>query len=534
MLTSIGVFGQEYALIPYPTKVNTKNETPFQLNASCTIYFSEDLVINEANYLQSVINSATGLNIPIKPLTTKRIESGIVLNLVKTIDTSKESYSLDVSKAIITINASESHGVFNGIQTLLQLFPAEIYSDIKVSNIAWEVPAIHIIDQPKFEWRGMHLDVARNFKSVSFVKKFIDLLAYHKLNIFHWHLTEDQGWRIEIKKYPKLTEIGAWRDSTLIGHMRDKPRQYKIERTGGFYTQEQIKDVVKYAQDRHITIVPEIEMPGHAQAAIAAYPEYGNTGNSPGVRPMWGISHDIFNPEEKTIAFLKEVLNEVIALFPGDYIHIGGDEAKKTQWESSERVQQLLKKRGLTNMHEMQSWFIEQINNHLIAKGKQLIGWDEILEGGLPKGATVMSWRGDKGGIAAAKKGHKAVMANNKYTYFNRYQSQDKENEPFAHGGFISLEKAYTFNPIPEQLSATEVKFIIGAQGQLWSEYITTNDYMEYMMFPRVCALSEVVWSDDKHQNYQAFLKRLEKHLIRLKHLNVKYRIPDVFRKKSP
>ena len=530
LLTSILSLGQDYSLIPYPSSLVTKKEKEFLLSKASVIYYSDNELKNNANYLQEVLNSSTSFKISAIPLKSKFDKGAIILSLEKFKNAKKDSYSLEVSNGVIRISASESSGVFYGIQTLLQLFPVEIYSETLVTNIKWKIPAVHILDEPKFEWRGMHLDVARNFKSVAFVKKFIDNLGRHKMNTFHWHLTEDQGWRIEIKKYPRLTQIGAYRDSTLIGHMRDKPHKFKVGRTGGYYTQEEIKEVVKYAQDRHVTIVPEIEMPGHAQAAIAAYPEYGNTGANPGVRSVWGISEDIFNPEEKTIEFLKDVLNEVMELFPGEYIHIGGDEARKNQWESSKRAQELLKERGLHDMHEMQSWFIQQISNHLAANNRKLIGWDEILEGGLANDATVMSWRGDKGGVTAAKKGNKAVMANSKSTYFNKYQSLDKENEPFAHGGFISLKKAYSFNPIPAGLSPKESKYIIGAQGQLWSEYIVEDSYMEYMMFPRACALSEVVWS--KNKDYQKFLERLKIHLKRLSLLGVNYRMPDEFNNK--
>ena len=520
---------QHHALIPYPKEVKNLDSQSVQLSASTTIYCTDNTV-NEAFYLQKVLNRSTGFNIQISKASDKGIPGSISLSLQSDRNGPKEAYSLKTHDKLINITASKPHGLFNGIQTLLQLMPVQVYSHEIQKNVKWEVPPVIINDEPTFSWRGMHLDVARHFYSVEFVKRFIDILAYHKMNTFHWHLTEDQGWRIEIKKYPRLTEVGAWRDSTLIGHMREKPRQFKYEREGGFYTQEQIKEIVRYAQERHITIVPEIEMPGHAQAAIAAYPEYGCTGTSPGVRPYWGISKDIFSPEEKTIDFLKDVLDEVIALFPGEYIHIGGDEAHKNQWEESERIQHLMKERGLHDMHEMQSWFISQIDDYLSSKGRKLIGWDEILEGGLAPGAAVMSWRGEKGAVKAAKAGHKAVMAASKVTYFNRYQSRDKENEPLAHGHFLPLETVYNFNPIPDTLTSHEAKYIMGAQGQLWSEYIATPDYMEYMALPRLCALSDVVWSNKDNREYQAFLKALEIHLKRLDEMKINYRLPDELR----
>jgi len=527
-LIGLQLSAQQISLIPYPSNVVVKNESGFELTRNTRIILGNEQLQNEAEYLQGMFRKSIGVELPIVFEKNELRGGGIRLELSSSPLKSDESYMLESDNTGIIIKGATSGGVFYGIQTLLQLLPTEVYGLEMGGSISdWVVPALHIEDEPVFEWRGMHLDVARHFRSVEFVKKFIDQLAFHKFNIFHWHLTEDQGWRIEIKKYPKLTEIGAWRDSTLVGHMRDKPRKFKIGRTGGFYTQEEIKAIVKYAKDRHVTIVPEIEMPGHAQAAVAAYPALGNLGTSPGIRPMWGISEEIFNPEEKTIDFLKDVLDEVMELFPGEYIHIGGDEARKNQWEASERAQELLKERGLTDMHEMQSWFIQQIDNYLTANNRKLIGWDEILEGGLADGAAVMSWRGETGGIKAAKTGHKAVMATNKYTYFDKYQSKDKTKEPLAIGGYVPLELVFAFQPIPTELTEFEAKNIIGAQAQLWSEYIVEDFQMEYMMYPRMCALAEVVWSNKKERDYQFFLKNLEIHLERLDNLDINYRMPE-------
>ncbi|WP_289053775.1 beta-N-acetylhexosaminidase [Carboxylicivirga marina] len=524
-----GVDSQELNLIPNPKEVKKLIGTNYRLSPSSIIHYSHN-TLNEALYLQNILNRSTGFNIAITKTIDQTTPGGIHLSLQSEEKSPKEAYTFNSGANSVTITASHPHGIFNGIQTLLQLMPVQVYANKSQKNVKWEIPAVIINDAPTFSWRGMHLDVARHFYSVDFVKRFIDILAYHKMNTFHWHLTEDQGWRIEIKKYPRLTEVGAWRDSTLIGHMRDKPHTFKVERTGGYYTQAEIKEVVQYAQERHITIVPEIEMPGHAQAAVAAYPEFGCTGMSPGVRPIWGISKDIFSPEEKTIEFLKDVLDEVMALFPGEYIHIGGDEAHKNQWEESERIQELMRERGLHDMHQMQSWFITQIDEYLRSKGRKLIGWDEILEGGLADGAAVMSWRGEKGAIKAARMGHKAVMAASKMTYFNRYQSRDRENEPLAHGHFLPLETVYHFNPVPDSLSSQEATYILGAQGQLWSEYIATADYMEYMALPRLCALSDVVWSNNSDRDYQVFLRALVTHLQRLDEMQINYRLPDELR----
>jgi len=398
-----------------------------------------------------------------------------------------------------------------------------------VKHMVWKVPCLNIRDYPRFKWRGAMLDVCRYFMPKEFVKKFIDLLALHKMNVLQLHLTEDQGWRIEIKKYPKLTRIGAWRKETLSGHYRDQPHQYDNKPHGGFYTQEDIRELVAYAKDRFVTLVPEIEMPGHAQAAIASYPELGNLEQKLPVRTIWGVNKNIFNAEEKTILFLQDVLTEVLDLFPGEFIHIGGDEATKTQWEESKKAQARIKELGLKDTHELQSYFIGRMDKFLTQKGRRLVGWDEILEGGLAKGATVMSWRGDKGGVIAAKAGHDVVMAPTHSTYLDYYQSKSK-GEPLAIGGYLPLEKVYQFEPIPKELTKEEAKHILGAQGQIWTEYIPDPKQAEYMAFPRLCALSEVVWSP-KNKNYPGFILRLKNHLLRLHALDVNYRALDESKK---
>ena len=523
------LFAQEISLVPYPTSLEELEASPFLLDQESRLHFDLKTGHEEVKFLQQTLQSVTGYDLAIVN-TYKNTQKGAIVFQLLEGHQNEGFYTINEDKGRLYIKAVSASGFFYAIQTYFQLLPKEVYAASLQADIAWEIPAVAIEDAPAFQWRGMHLDVARNFRSIAYIKRFIDLMAMHKLNVLHWHLTEDQGWRIEIKKYPKLTEIGAWRDSTLLGHMRDKPHKYVHKRVGGFYTQDQIRDLVAYAQKVHITIVPEIEMPGHAQAAIAAYPGLGNSGISPGVRSKWGISNEIFNPKESTIDFLKDILEEVIALFPGEYIHIGGDEAHKDQWEQSDEVQQLLKDRGLKDMHEMQSWFISEIGAYLHSKGKKLIGWDEILEGGLAENAAVMSWRGTKGAVKAVKSKHFAVMATNKYTYFDKYQSQDKANEPLSIGGFVPLSKVYAYEPIPEQLLEAEKKFILGAQAQLWSEYIVKDSHMDYMAFPRLCALSEVVWNHSKREDYSVFLTRLKKHLTRLDVLEVNYRMPDEYK----
>ncbi|MFC1653092.1 beta-N-acetylhexosaminidase [Planctomycetota bacterium] len=431
-----------------------------------------------------------------------------------------EEYRLDVDVNGVHISAATPAGLFYGVQTLRQLLPPEIFSDNRVKDVSWRVPIVTIQDQPRFRWRGMHLDVCRHFMPKAFVKKYVDLIALHKMNVFHWHLTEDQGWRIEIKKYPKLTEVGAWRKETLVGHMRKPPHSFDGERHGGFYTQAEIREIVAYAKQRFVTVVPEIEMPGHAQAAIAAYPHLGVTDTPLAVRQIWGVSQNIFNVEESTIQFMQDVLTEVLDLFDSPFIHIGGDEAPKTQWKESARVQARMEELGIPDEHALQSWFIKRMDTFLTERGRRLIGWDEILEGGLAPGATVMSWRGQKGGVAAAQAGHDVVMAANGYTYFDYYQG-DRETEPLAIGGNLPLERVYSFDPVPADLSAAEAVHILGVQGQVWTEYIPTPEHAEYMAFPRACALSEVAWTPVSKKDYQNFDQRLRQHMQRLQVLDV-------------
>ena len=427
-----------------------------------------------------------------------------------------EGYELNVSKNDITIKSKHAKGAFYAVQSLIQLLP--LPSDLN----SFKIPCLRIKDQPQFTYRGMHLDVGRHFFSVDFIKKYIDLMARLKMNTFHWHLTEDQGWRIEIKKYPKLQEIAAFRKETLIGHYNDQPHQFDGKPYGGFYTQEQIKEVVAYAKTRQVTIIPEIEMPGHSQAAIAAYPELGCSGEQVEVATKWGVFDEVYCPKESTFKFLEDVIDEVVALFPGKYIHIGGDEAPKTNWKNCEYCQKLIKKEGLKDEHGLQSYFIARMEKYINSKGKQIIGWDEILEGGLAPNATVMSWRGTSGAVQAAKEGHDVILTPGSHCYFDHYQSEN-ENEPLAIGGFLPLEKVYHFNPIPEELTDKEATYVLGAQGNVWTEYMQTEKQVEYMAFPRAVALSEVLWSSPEYKNYQDFIHRLEQYQKRLDQLEVNY-----------
>ncbi|WP_442266159.1 beta-N-acetylhexosaminidase [Tenacibaculum sp. ZS6-P6] len=416
--------------------------------------------------------------------------------------TDEEGYSLEINENSIIIGSKTSKGAFYAVQTLLQLIP--------VVNNGEEIPihCIKIKDKPRFKYRGMHLDVGRHFFSVDFIKKYIDVIASLKYNTFHWHLTEDQGWRIEIKKYPKLQEIAAYRDETLIGHYNSQPQQFDGKKYGGYYTQKEVKDIVTYASERFVTIIPEIEMPGHSQAAIAAYPELGCSDTPIKVATTWGVFDEVYCPTETTFKFLEDVIDEIVELFPGKYIHIGGDEAPKTKWKTSSFCQQLIKEKNLKDEHGLQSYFITRMEKYINSKGKQIIGWDEILEGVLAPNATVMSWRGIKGAVKAAKEKHHVILTPTSHCYFDYYQSED-ENEPLAIGGYLPLEKVYHFNPIPEDLTKEEEKYVLGAQGNVWTEYMKTPEKVEYMVFPRAIALSEVLWSSENQKKYANFIARL-------------------------
>jgi len=443
----------------------------------------------------------------------------------------EEGYRLTVTPARVTIRAFRPAGVFYGVETLRQLLPPDIFRAAPVAGVAWTVPAVEIEDWPRFSWRGAHLDVSRSFMPKEFVKKYIDLLALHKLNRFHWHLTDDQGWRIEIKQYPLLTQVGAWRSQSLVGvqHRYADTTQWVFDKIphGGFYTQDDVREVVAYAQARFVTVVPEIEMPGHAQAAIAAYPWLGNTGQQLQVLTHWGVDQNILNPSDSAIHFMQDVLTEVLALFPSHWIHTGGDEAPKQQWQASPVAQARIKQLGLRDENQLQSWITAQMSQWLAGRGRSLIGWDEILEGGtegLAPNAVVMSWRGIDGGIAAARAGHDVVMTPTSNTYFDYYQSQDTLHEPLAIGGFLPLDTVYAYEPIPAALDSLQAKHILGTQGQIWTEYQRTPKNVEYMVFPRLVALAEVAWTPKEEKDFANFKARLATHLMRLSVLDVKYR----------
>jgi hexosaminidase len=495
------------SVIPLPDSVRETNDV-FLLQNNLQINVNPD----DLTELEGVIKSlnelmidAIGARLEIAEVPENDPQLNLKLN--PELGLGMEGYHLLISKKMILIEGETNKGLFYGIQTLRQLMHVESPQTVL------EITGLEIFDHPRFSWRGLHLDVSRHFMPVEFIKKYLDYMALHKLNTFHWHLTDDQGWRIEIRKYPELTRIGAWRDETLVGHFEDQPKKFDGKKYGGYYTQEEIREIVSYAEARAITVVPEIELPGHAQAAIAAYPELGVTGEQVKVRKIWGISPYIFNVEESTFEFLKNVLAEVIFLFPGEFIHVGGDEAIKDQWVESARVQQRMKELGLQNEHELQSWFIQRIDSFLISHGKRLIGWDEILEGGLAPNAAVMSWRGEDGGIQAARAGHDVVMTPTEFCYLDYYQA-DRKNEPMAIGGYLPLSKIYGYDPVPEILSEQEAGHILGVQGNVWTEYMTTPQQVEYMVFPRIAALAEIAWTSPSDKNLGDFRRRL-KDLVR-------------------
>ena len=497
-------------LIPMPKEIEVGKKN-FILNENTVINANKNSF--EAKYLQTIIKEQFGFNLKISQNSKATSKITLSTNVPDAKNFEKESYYLSVDDARIEIQAISQQGIFYGIQTLVQLFPIKKKPTVSITGV-------QIFDTPKFAWRGMHLDVARHFFSKEFVKKYIDYLAMYKMNTFHWHLTDDQGWRIEIKKYPKLTEIGAWRNGSMVGHYTDN--KYDSIRYGGFYTQEDIKEVVAYAKQRHISVVPEIEMPGHAVAALASYPELACTKGPFEVAKQWGVLDDVFCPKENTFTFLENVLSEVIALFPSEYIHIGGDECPKTRWKSCPHCQQLMIEKNLKDEHQLQSYFIQRIEKFVNSKGRKIIGWDEILEGGLAPNAAVMSWRGTQGGIAAAKEKHYVVMTPGSHCYFDHYQGNPK-NEPIAIGGYTNLEKVYSLNPIPNELTNEQSKYILGAQANLWAEYISTPQHVEYMLFPRLLALSEVDWGTSNPSEYKNFENRVTQHFINFDKKGINY-----------
>ena len=498
-----------YDVIPLPQEINLLQESPFKLTRNTVIAYPEGnaLLGHNADFLADYIEQATGFRPRTKAVKNgENADKAITLGLDPSV-TGEEGYRIITHSESISICGKTANGVFYGIQTLRKSIPAQ------AQDAAILLPAGEVEDWPRFSYRGMHLDVGRHFFPVEFIKEFIDLLALHNMNTLHWHLTEDQGWRIEIKKYPKLTEIGSVRQRTVIGH---NSGEYDNTPYEGFYTQEEAREIVEYAQKRYVTIIPEIDLPGHMLAALAAYPELGCTGGPYKVCPNWGVFEDVLCiGNEKTIPFLEDIMTEIIDIFPSKYIHIGGDEAPRTRWQKCSKCQALIRKEGLkadkqhTAEDRLQSYCTARIEKFLNEHGRQIIGWDEILEGDLAPNATVMSWRGSAGGIKAAQMGHDVIMTPNTYCYFDYFQSEDTKNEPYdAIGGYIPVEKVYSFDPV-EGLDEIQQKYVLGVQANVWTEYMTSPEQVEYMVLPRMAALAEVQWTQPGKKEYNNFLQRL-------------------------
>jgi hexosaminidase len=479
-------------------------------------------------YLASLIKKGTGYALAIESRTEDpRQDRAILLTLADTDpELGPEGYRLRVDSTGIRMSAAQPAGLFYAIQTLRQLFPPEFESSGPIRYSAWTLPGIRVTDKPRYAWRGFMLDVSRHFHPKEFIYKVLNYMAFHKLNTFHWHLCDDQGWRIEIRKYPGLTEKAAWRVDREHLHWNARPAQKPGEQAtyGGFYTREEIRDIVRYAGERFITIVPEIEMPAHTTALLAAYPQFSCTGGPFTVPPggVWPITDIFCAGNDSTFLFLQDILTEVMELFPGTFIHIGGDEANKAEWKRCSKCQARIRAEGLQGEDELQSYFIKRIERFINARGRRLIGWDEILEGGLAPNATVMSWRGVRGGIEAARSGHDVVMSPTSHCYFDYYQG-DPQYEPLAIGGHIPLEKVYAFEPTPDTLTLAQAAHVLGAQANLWGEYVPGPDHAEYMMFPRLTALSEVVWTAKDRKDWNDFSNRLWVFLKRLDRMGVNY-----------
>ncbi len=496
---------QKVNIIPQPVSLQV-NEGAFLLDANTAIQYSSSNkeLRAAADFFTAYVKSICGYTLPVN-VAKKRI---ILFQLTKSEETGEEGYQLSVTPSTITIKTNTKAGIVYGMQTIFQILPAVR------TNAVVQIPCMQVTDYPRFKWRGMHLDVSRHFFSPDFVKEYINLMATYKMNIFHWHLVDDTGWRIEIKKYPKLTSVGAWRvDYTdKVWGARPQAKQGEEPTYGGYYTQDQIREIIQYAAERNVTIVPEIEMPGHIASAIAAYPAL-SCNQSPQL-PLTGgnytnMSSNYCAGNDSVFHFLENVLNEVIQLFPSRYIHIGGDEVDKTSWKKCARCQARIKSNGLKNEEELQSYFIKRIEQFIISKNKKMIGWDEILEGGLAPSATVMSWRGESGGIEAAKMNHDVVMTPGSPCYFDHYQA-GPEGEPPAIGGFNTVKKVYEYEPIPAELTAIQAEYVLGAQGNVWTEFISTAEHLEYMVLPRMPALAEVLWTPAKNKNWEQFNQKLQ------------------------
>ena len=513
-----------YDIIPQPKEVQLNEEKPFELGPKTIVYFESGLQ-REAQFLSEYVNDIMGY-----AMKTQEYQSqteGIVLKVVPEDFDQAEAYEINITTKQVTIKGADASGVFYGIQTLRKSLPisqlstsnSQLTLNSKLSTLNSLLPCGTIKDYPNFAYRGMHLDPCRHFIPLDSVKVYIDMLAMHNMNQFHFHLSDDQGWRIEIKKYPELTEIGAYRNGTVIGH---NGNLYDTIRHGGFYTQDELRDLIEYAAERHINIIPEIDLPGHMQAALACYPQLGCTGGPYEVWRRWGVSEDVLCAgNEEAMLFAEDVLNEVMDVFPSPYIHIGGDECPKVRWEKCPKCQAKIKELGIKKDDKfsaedyLQSYVMNRMAKVVEARGRRVIGWDEILEGNVSETAIIMSWRGTEGGIEAARKGHDVIMAPSSHLYFDYYQSEDIASEPMCIGGYLPVERVYEFQPLPEELTPEQQKHIIGVQANIWTEYIAHFWHVQYMALPRMEALTEIQWDNPQERDFDAFVERC-RHMVQL------------------
>ncbi|MEW2518903.1 beta-N-acetylhexosaminidase [Actinacidiphila alni] len=506
-------------LLPAPVSSRTAGAA-FRLDADTAVTASPQLA-DEARWLQAALRPATGLPLPVRSGAGAGVggpDNTVALSLRDGLG--PEAYELTAGPAGVTIAGGDPAGVFYGCQALRQLLPPDVFRRAPVPGAVWTVPGGTVRDAPRFRWRGAMLDVARHFMPKLDVLRFLDLLAMHRLNTFHLHLTDDQGWRLEIARYPRLTEVGSWRRESQRGAARDAPGDGRPH--GGFYTRADIREIVGYARQLHITVVPEIDLPGHSQAAIAAYPELGVTGEPLEVRTRWGVNRRLLNAEDSTVAFFRHVLDEVMELFPGPYVGIGGDECPKDEWRDDPRTQELIRRRGLAGEKGLQAWFLRQLSDHLTERGRRPFGWDEILEGDVPAGAVVASWRGMTGAVTAARRGHDVVSCPDDQVYLD-YRQSEHPDEPIPFAVPLTLEDAYAFDPVPAGLAPSEAARILGGQANIWTEHMDSPRTVDYFAFPRLCAVAEALWSAGP-RDLAAFRDRLRTHLLRLDALGVEYR----------
>lgn len=515
----------EVKLIPLPIEIKPgKKSFEFDVDTRLVLQPYDSIMKETTSFFCDLVRSSTGFPLPV--VSGKAGKNSLVCRINSRLE--KEAYRLKVTKDGIVVEASDAAGIFYGLQTIRQLLPATIETPVSmdIGTQKWSIDCVEIHDKPSFEYRGMMLDVCRHFMPKEFVMRMIDLLAFHKMNTFHWHLTDDQGWRIEIKKYPKLTAIGASRRMEIAGHKNAPDWSWKVEKHDGFYTQEDIKEVVEYARKRHVTIIPEIEMPGHALAALAAYPELSCSGGPFEVVGRWGVFHDIYCSREETIEFLQHVVCEVADLFPGEYFHLGGDEAPKTRWKRCKSCQDRMASEGIDTENQLQTYFVGRIEEVLKKKGKKVICWDDAVDAEIPQSITIMSWRGEEGGIKAARLGNDVIMTPHRSVYLDYYQG-NKSTEPLTIGGFLPLEKVYDYQPIPKELNQEESLRIKGIQANVWTEYMPDEKHVEYMVFPRLAALAEIAWSNPENRDMKAFSLRLKAILQHYDYMNINYRKQD-------